>query len=151
MRIALCQPDAPELAPLFASHAVHADGIYPDESNHQMDGAALRAEGTRLWVAWSGDLAVAMGGWKPFGTAAAELKSMHVLLRARGQGAAARIVEAVVEDARAAGCTALFLETGSREIHAPARRLYEKAAFTYCPPFGAYVDDPNSVFMVRAL
>ena len=33
----------------------------------------------------------------------------------------------------------------------PAQRLYEGFGFAYCPPFGDYVEDPNSVFMTRAL
>ena len=45
----------------------------------------------------------------------------------------------------------MFLETGSREASAAARRLYERAGFSYCAPFGAYVDDPMSVFMTRTL
>ena len=32
-----------------------------------------------------------------------------------------------------------------------ARRLYESFGFTYCPPFGDYVEDPHSVFMTKAL
>jgi putative acetyltransferase len=33
------------------------------------------------------------------------------------------------------------------EFFAPARRLYAAAGFVPCAPFGAYVEDPNSVFM----
>jgi putative acetyltransferase len=33
----------------------------------------------------------------------------------------------------------------------PARRLYENAGFTECPPFEGYVEDPNSVFMTRLI
>ena len=45
----------------------------------------------------------------------------------------------------------LSLETGAVEAFAPAQRLYESFGFTYCPPFGDYVEDPNSVFMTRVL
>ena len=33
----------------------------------------------------------------------------------------------------------------------PARCLYASAGFTETGPFGAYVEDPNSVFMTLAL
>ena len=29
----------------------------------------------------------------------------------------------------------------------PAHRLYESFGFTYCGPFGDYLEDPNSIFM----
>ena len=45
----------------------------------------------------------------------------------------------------------MSLETGSAPAFAPARSLYESFGFTYCPPFGDYVDDPNSVFLTRVL
>ena len=33
----------------------------------------------------------------------------------------------------------------------PARQLYAAYGFTYCEPFGDYVNDPNSVFMTLEL
>jgi putative acetyltransferase len=33
----------------------------------------------------------------------------------------------------------------------PARRLYQSFGFTYCSPFAAYTEDPNSVFLTRIL
>jgi putative acetyltransferase len=33
----------------------------------------------------------------------------------------------------------------------PAHKLYESFGFSYCSPFGDYVDDPNSVFMTKLL
>jgi putative acetyltransferase len=37
------------------------------------------------------------------------------------------------------------------EFFAPARRLYAKAGFVPCEPFGRSVCDPFSVFMTLAL
>ena len=45
----------------------------------------------------------------------------------------------------------LSLETGAQPAFAPARRLYERFGFRECGPFGSYAEDPNSVFMTRAL
>ncbi|GAB5448080.1 GNAT family N-acetyltransferase [Gymnodinialimonas sp.] len=151
MQTRLCAPDDPALAPLIARHRAHAAEDYPAESQHNMDGTTLAAQGVRLFVSWLDGAAIAMGGWKPFGATSAELKSMHVLPEARGQGAGRAIVDAILGDARAAGRQEIFLETGSLSPHAAARRLYERSGFAYCPPFGDYTDDPNSVFMHRAL
>ena len=37
------------------------------------------------------------------------------------------------------------------EFFAPARAFYARAGFAPCPPFGSYVDDPNSTFMTLVL
>jgi putative acetyltransferase len=76
---------------------------------------------------------------------------MHVLNEHRGQGHSRVMLAHLVAAAQAAGVTRLSLETGSQDAFRPARVLYEKAGFTECPPFGAYVLDPMSIFMTRAL
>jgi GNAT superfamily N-acetyltransferase len=58
---------------------------------------------------------------------------------------------AMIAAARASGFTRLSLETGTQEMFTPARRLYEKAGFTECPPFEGYMLDPNSHYMTRDL
>jgi putative acetyltransferase len=144
-------PDDPAVAGLIARHAAHGDAHYPAESNHHQDGAAMAAEGVTLFAGLRDGVAVAMGGYKVIAPGDGEVKSMHVTEAARGQGAGARILEMILDHARERGLDRLFLETGSREASAAARRLYERAGFSYCAPFGAYVDDPMSVFMTRAL
>ena len=37
------------------------------------------------------------------------------------------------------------------QAFAPARALYARYGFAYRGPFGSYTEDPNSVFMVKAL
>jgi len=144
-------PTDPSLAAILASHAAHGDTHYPAESNHHLDGAALASEGVVLFVGRAGGEIVAMGGYKILSAGAGEVKSMHVTKAARGQGAAARILSLILEHARAAGLQRLSLETGSLDASAPARRLYERAGFSDCPPFGDYAPDPMSVFMTRLL
>jgi putative acetyltransferase len=144
-------PEDPIVAELIARHAAHGDAHYPAESNHHQDGAAMAAEGVVLFVGLKAGQAVAMGGYKVIAPGEGEVKSMHVTQAARGQGAGARILDMILNHARGAGLTRLSLETGSLEGSAAARRLYERAGFTYCPPFGSYVDDPMSVFMTRPL
>lgn len=151
IKTAPCAPDDPMLRRIIALHQAHGAEDYPDDSQHNMDGASLAAEGVRMFVATANGQAFAMGGWKPFGPSHAEMKSVHVLAEARGLGVGMKIVAALIEDARKAGCTRMFIETGALEAHAAARRLYERAGFTRCGPFGDYREDPNSVFMCRDL
>jgi putative acetyltransferase len=49
------------------------------------------------------------------------------------------------------GYKRLSLETGSMVQFEPAQSLYKSFGFTFCGPFGGYVEDPNSVFMTKVL
>lgn len=71
--------------------------------------------------------------------------------RLRGQGVAHALLQYLIQDARSRGVTRISLETGSMDFFAPARRLYARAGFIECPPFGDYLDDPNSTFMTLPL
>lgn len=146
-------PDDPALAPLIAHHAAHSAAHYPGESNHNQDGSALAAEGSVMFAGRlvQGGAVTAMGGYKLIAPDHAELKSMHVSDALRGQGAGAHILGLILAHARAAGAGRISLETGSLPASAPARRLYEREGFGYCPPFGSYGPDPMSVFMTRML
>ena len=57
----------------------------------------------------------------------------------------------IIEEARKRSYSRLSLETGSMQTFEPAQRLYATFGFTYCRPFADYIEDPNSVFMTRAL
>ncbi len=144
-------PDDPALADLIARHAAHGDAHYPVDSNHHLTGPEMAAKGVRLFGGWLDGELVAMGGFAQWRDGDGEVKSMHVSDAARGQGAGAAILAALIDAARAEGLHALWLETGSREASAAARRLYERAGFAYCAPFGAFTADPESVFMRRDL
>jgi len=89
----------------------------------------MAAEGVTLFAGLRDGIAVAMGGYKVIAPGEGEVKSMHVTEAARGQGAGARILEIILDHARDRGLDRMFLETGSREASAAARRLYERAGF----------------------
>ena len=144
-------PRDPDIAGLIARHAAHGDAHYPADSNHHLDGAALAEAGVVLFAARLEGEVVAMGGYAVIAPGHGEVKSMHVAQAARGRGAGRRILGLILDHAAQAGLTRLSLETGSREASAAARRLYETAGFEYCAPFGMYSDDPESVYMTRAL
>ncbi len=128
---------------------MHADT--PPESIHMMDASALNEAGAQFFVLRDDGMPIAMGAFKPFEGTHAEIKSMHVLNEYRGRGLSRLMLNHILKEATAAGIVRLSLETGSQDMFLPARLLYEKACFTVCPPFGAYVLDPMSVFMTRTL
>ena len=92
-----------------------------------------------------------MDAFKRIDDTHAEVKSMHVLTEARGRGLSKAMLDHLVAEAKAAGFARLSLETGVQPTFIAARALYERAGFTYCPPFEGYAEDPNSVFMTRSL
>jgi putative acetyltransferase len=53
----------------------------------------------------------------------------------------------ILDEARTRNFERIYLETGTEDYFAPARRLYGRHGFSECPPFADYVLDPNSVFM----
>ncbi|MDR0810163.1 MAG: GNAT family N-acetyltransferase [Gemmobacter sp.] len=128
---------------------MHADT--PPESIHMMDAGALDMPGTTFFVLRDGGRAVGMGAFKRLDETHAEIKSMHVLAEERGRGLSRRLLDHLMREAQANGIRRLSLETGSHPSFLAARRLYERAGFTQCPPFEGYGEDPNSYYMTCLL
>ena len=89
------------------------------------------------------DEPVACGGLCRFDPELAEVRRMYVAPAARGRGLARRLLEALLEGARQLGYRKVRLETGSQQPE--AIRLYQSAGFAPIPPFGPYVDEPQSL------
>jgi len=66
-------------------------------------------------------------------------------------GAAAALLERIIEVARSRGYRRLSLETGTHEAFAPAWALYARFGFVDTGPFASYAPDPNSRFMTLEL
>nr|WP_240335676.1 GNAT family N-acetyltransferase [Pseudotabrizicola algicola] len=128
---------------------MHADT--PPESIHMMDASQLAGAGIWFFVMREEGEPIGMGAFKRIDDSHAEIKSMHVLAEMRGRGLSRRMLEHLVDAARAEGFTRLSLETGVQPTFVAARALYANAGFVECPPFEGYVEDPNSVFMTRSL
>ncbi|MEZ5933807.1 MAG: GNAT family N-acetyltransferase [Alphaproteobacteria bacterium] len=123
----------------------------PPESRHALDLSGLRAADVTFWSLWDGEALVGFGALKELDPEHGEIKSMHTAMARRGQGIGAAMLEHILAEARRRGYRRLSLETGSMAGFAPARALYAKYGFAFCPPFAGYRLDPNSVFMTRAL
>ncbi len=128
---------------------MHADT--PPESIHMLPADALAAPGIWFYVMRDGGRPVGMGAFKRIDGTHAEVKSMHILAEERGRGLARVMVEHLIREAKAQGFDRLSLETGVQPTFVAARALYERVGFEDCGPFEGYWDDPNSVFMTRAI
>ncbi len=144
-------PSTPAVAALIERHFTLMRETSPPESCHAMDAADLTASGAVLFALRDGETVIGIGALKPLDATHGELKSMHVAAEARGKGASKALLEALLQAARDRGMRRVSLETGVEPAFAAARGLYARYGFEICPPFGAYVEDPLSVFMTRPL
>ena len=140
-------PDQPDVFPMIEALDALMTSLYPAESNHFLDIAALSEPGVTFLVVRAGDEAVGCGailndprGW-------GEVKRMYVRPDQRGRRIGKRVLAELEMVARNAGLRLLRLETG---IHnAEALALYRRAGFTERAAFGDYAQDPLSVFMEK--
>jgi putative acetyltransferase len=125
--------------------------LSPPESVHALDLEGLRQPGITFWTAWDGDVLLGCGALKELDSKHGEVKSMRTPSAHRRKGVGRAILSHVIAVARSRSYERLSLETGAMDAFLPARRLYESFGFTYCCPFGDYIEDPNSVFMTMRL
>ncbi|MEO9824234.1 MAG: GNAT family N-acetyltransferase [Paracoccaceae bacterium] len=149
MRTAL--PSDPDVALVLRRHFDLMRSTSPAESCHVLEPDELLEAGATLLAAQRNGIVLGVGALKEIEPHHGELKSMHTIAEARGQGIARKILLALIKEAGAQGMTRLSLETGSEAPFAPARALYAAEHFECCAPFGSYVVDPLSVYMTRNL
>lgn len=151
MQIRLDPLTGPEIAALLKEHL---DDMYrhsPPESVHALDLDRLRAPGVTFWSAWQGGTLMGCVAMKELDPTHGEIKSMRTAAAHQRKGVAKSLMEHVLAQAQQRGYARLSLETGSMAAFLPARELYARFGFEPCGPFADYVEDPNSVFMTRAL
>jgi putative acetyltransferase len=141
----------PEIKALLEEHLRHMHELSPPLSVHALDLEALRAPGITFWTAWEGRELLGCGALKELTPVHGEVKSMRTADAHRRKGVARAMLAHIVEEARRRGYERLSLETGSFTAFEPARTLYGSFGFGYVGPFAGYAEDPNSVFMSRAL
>jgi putative acetyltransferase len=145
-----------KIAALLQEHLDNMYEITPPGSVHALDLEALRSPEITFWTVWESDELLGCGALKELEGCSGEMKngeikSMRTAQGHRHKGVASKILEHILEVAKARGYYHLYLETGSFPAFAPARSLYIKYGFQYCEPFADYMDDPNSVFMTKIL
>jgi putative acetyltransferase len=113
--------------------------------------SGLRAPDITFWTVWSGSVLLGCGALRELSPVHGEIKSMRTSSAHRRKGVARAMLAHIIDEATKRRYHRLSLETGSMQAFEPAQMLYETFGFTYCPPFGDYVEDPNSVFMTRVL
>ena len=151
MRIVVDDLSGAEIARFLEEHVAQMLSVTPPESKHALDLAGLRQPEITFWSVRDGDALVGCGAIKRLDDGHAEVKSMRTAPTRQRSGIASMLLAHIVAEAGRMRFTRLSLETGAAEFYRPARKLYEKFGFDYCPPFADYRPDPYSVFMTRTL
>lgn len=142
-------PDQPDVMAMIAAIDALMASLYPAESNHLLDIAALRDPAVTFLVVRDGAAAVGCGALLRDPRGWGEVKRMYVDPARRGQGIGRRVLAELEAVALSVRLPMLRLETG---IHnADALALYRNAGFEDCAAFGDYAPDSLSVFMEKRL
>jgi putative acetyltransferase len=151
MKLEVDDLSRPAVHVLLNEHLQSMYQLSSPESVHALDLEGLRKPEIRFWTAWEGGVLVGCGALKELDRKHGEVKSMRTTNACRRKGVGRTILSHIIQVARSRSYERLSLETGSMEAFKPAHKLYESFGFTYCGPFGEYIEDPNSVFMTMRL
>jgi putative acetyltransferase len=151
MDIKLDDLSGPEIRALLEEHLRNMYELSPPESVHALDLSKLRKPDISFWTVWDGRELLGCGALKELTKTHGEIKSMRTSQAHRRRGVARAVVAHIIGVAKSRTYERLSLETGSMKAFEPARTLYASFGFTPCPPFGDYMDDPNSYFMTKRL
>jgi putative acetyltransferase len=140
-----------EVHALLREHLQNMHELSPSESVHALDLEKLRQPDITFWTAWDNQTLLGCGALRELSSVHGEVKSMRTPAAMRRRGAGRQILEHILTTAKERGYERLSLETGTATAFVSAHRLYERAGFAVCGPFGDYEEDLNSVFMTLRL
>lgn len=149
MKITLESPSQPDVRQLIQELDDYQIPLYPAESHHGVDISVLEQPNVLFAVARSDTGTALACGAIVLEDGYGELKRMYTVPAQRGQGIARRLLAFLEAEAQARGCSAFALETGY--LQTDAIQLYQRCGYSLCGPFGAYLEDPNSVFMQKKI
>ena len=149
VEIAVGDPASAEVRAVQRRHLDFARSHTAPEGVFALGADDLADPSVTVFCARRGERLLAIGALRELDAAHGELKSMHTVEEARGEGVGRAMVDHLVKVASRRGYARVSLETGAGDAFAPARALYAGAGFVECGPFGAYPDVATSIFMTR--
>ena len=141
------RPDNPDAIQLIDELEAYLSPMYPQESRHGYSVEKLIRQGVAFFVTRYDNLPAGCGGVQLFGSEYAEVKRMYVRPQFRGLGLARQMLDRLAAYTRQHGASVLRLETGIHQHE--AIKLYERYGFERRPPFGAYTNDPLSIYFEK--
>ena len=144
-------PMDPEVDVVIARHLAAMNDETPAAHVHALQAKRLQDPAVTLFGARRAGVLLGVAAIRRLDATHAEIKSMHTLAEARGQGVGRAMLSHLLQVAVAIGCERVSLETGTMAAFEPARTMYESAGFRPCEPFGEYTVNRYSVCMTLAL
>ncbi|BAE75175.1 putative acetyltransferase [Sodalis glossinidius str. 'morsitans'] len=139
----------PQLNALIQQLDDYQTGLYPPQSQHLLSPAQMARLKTFAWLARVRGEAAGCACLVIHPDGIAEVKRVYVAPGFRGYGIASGLLSALEAEASELGLDTLWLETGIYQPDAIA--LYDKWGYFPTAAFGAYCDDPLSVYWVKTL
>ena len=140
-----------EVAQILEIHHNFCTSTTPADCCHVLNVSQLISPQIDVFAARLDGECVGVGALRVLNDTHGELKSMHTLEKARGQGVGRAVVEHISEFAKSKGIIRLSLETGTNDAFRAARELYFSLGFEICEPFGDYSLSENNVYMTKVL
>ncbi len=143
--------DDPRVLELLREHLAGMHASSPPGSVYALDLSGLQQPSVSFFTVWDGDDLLGCGALKHIDGGAGEIKSMRTAARHLRRGAAAVMLEHLLQIARSCGYARVCLETGSGPAFEPALALYRKYGFVPGPAFGGYTATEFNQFLHLAL
>ena len=138
----------PRVVDLLREHLAGMHASSPPGSVYALDLSGLQAPDIAFFTVWSDDGALlGCGALKHLDATTGEIKSMRTAAAHLRKGAAAHLLDHLLELARSRGYTRVSLETGSGPAFEPALALYRKRGFANGGVFGDYVASEFNQFL----
>lgn len=142
-------PIRSEIRELIVELDSHLEALYPPESRHGLNLAAMQDQSVTVFLAKVDDAPAGCSSIKQLAPGYAEVKRMYVRPAFRGRGVGKRLLSTIETFAKQANVHTLRLETGIYQTE--AIRLYERCGYSQIPPFGNYKPDSLSLFFEKPL
>jgi putative acetyltransferase len=141
----------PRVLELLREHLAGMHASSPPGSVYALDLTGLQHASITFVTAWDGEELLGCGALNQLDDRTGELKSMRTAARHLRRGAAAFLLEYLIELSRRRGYARISLETGSGPAFEPALALYRKCGFTPGEAFGDYVATEFNQFLHLAM
>ncbi|MCZ8195963.1 MAG: GNAT family N-acetyltransferase [Hyphomonadaceae bacterium] len=130
----------PKVLAVLREHLAGMQSNSPLGSVYALDVERLRSKSIAFYSVWNSteDVVMAIGALKEIDPVTGEVKSMRTAQGHLRRGAAAFLLEFLINKALQRGYRRLCLETGSGPAFEPALALYRRYGFENCEPFGDY-------------
>ena len=123
--------------------------LYPPESNHLEPVEKLVSPGYYFIAAWQRQTPLGIASFRRTAGIYVEIKRLYVPPRHRGRGLAMALMKTLERKAVQEKYVEARLETGIYQKE--ALEVYRHLGYEKTGPFGAYREDPLSVFMRKKL